>query len=57
MNALFYNDDTIHKIYINKGTYNFLYQLSQIIYSTLISNTINTFIKYLSLSESDISKF
>ena len=57
VNALFFNDDTIHEIYIDKGSYNFLYQLSQIIYSTIISAVINIFIKFLSLSERNISKF
>ena len=55
VNALFFNDDTIHEIYIDEGTYNFLYQLSQIIYSTLISAVINIFIKFLSLSDRNIS--
>ena len=50
-NALFFNDDTMHKIYEDKGEYNLLYQLPQIIYSTLISKFINALIKYLALSQ------
>ena len=47
----------MHKIYIDKGTYNFIYQIPQILYSTLISGVINALIKYLSLSENDIIAF
>ena len=51
INALFFNDDTMHKIYEDKGKFNFLYQIPQILYSTLISKFIDTLIKYLALSQ------
>ena len=51
INALFFNDSTMHKIYIDRGEYNFVYQLPQILYSTIISSFINFLIKYLSLTE------
>ena len=54
VNALFFNDDTMHKIYIDGGKYNFIYQISQILYSSLISGVISTLIKYLSLSQDNI---
>ena len=54
VNALFFNDDTMHKIYIDEGKYNFIYQIPQIIYSSLISGIINTLIKNLSLSQDNI---
>ena len=54
VNALFFNDNTMHKIYEDKGTFNFIYQIPQIIYSSLISGIINIIIKYLSLSEKNI---
>ena len=54
INALFYNDKTMHKIYIDEGIYNFVFQIAQIIYSTIISNIIILIIKCLSLSEKDI---
>ena len=44
----------MHKIYMEKGAFNFIYQLPQIIYSCIISAVINNFIKYLSLTENDI---
>ena len=54
VNALFFNDDTMHKIYIDEGKYNIIYQIPQIIYSSIISGIINTLIKYLSLSQDNI---
>ena len=54
VNALFFNDDTMHVIYKDEGKFNFIYQIPQIIYSALISGVINTIIKRLSLSSGDI---
>ena len=56
VNALFFNDNTMHKIYEDEGSFNFVYQIPQIIYSSLISLIINILIKYLSLSEKNILK-
>ena len=41
INALFFNDNTMHKIYEDKGKFNFLYQIPQILYSTIISRFID----------------
>ena len=46
----------MHKIYIDKGKYNFLYQIPQIFYSSLISNLISTLMLYSSLSEKEVIK-
>ena len=54
INALFFNDDTMHKIYIDEGSFNIIFQLPQIIYSSLISNIINKIIDYSALSENNI---
>ena len=54
INALFFNDSTMHKIYEDEGDFNFIYQIPQILYSTIISAFINIIIKYLSLSEKNI---
>ena len=54
INALFFNDDTMHKIYEDRGKFNFLYQIPQILYSTLISKIIDTLIKILALSQDNI---
>ena len=56
INALFFTDSTMHKIYEDKGIFNILFQLPHILYSTLISSFINLFIKKLALSERDIIK-
>ena len=54
INALFFNDNAIHKIFVDSGSFNFEYQIPQIIYSTIITSIINTIINYLSLSEKNI---
>ena len=54
INALFFNDDTMHKIYKDKGKFDLLYQIPQILYSTLISKIIDTFIRSFALSQNNI---
>ena len=54
ISALFFTDNTIHKIYEDKGIFNFLYNIPQILYSTIISAVINAIVKALSLTESKI---
>ena len=54
VNALFFNDSTMHNIYQIDGNYSFINQLPIIFYSSIISLFIITLIKYLSLSEKDI---
>ena len=53
-NMLFFNDDSMHKIYLDYGKYNFISQIPQIIYSTVISEGFDVFFKFLSLSEKEI---
>ena len=54
INALFFNDEIMHKIYSDEGSFNFIYQIPFIFYSSLISGIINTIVKYLSLSQKNI---
>ena len=54
VNTLFFNDVTMHKIYVNKGKYNLINQISNIIFSSLISSIINVILKYFSLTEKNI---
>ena len=56
VNALFFNDGSIHKIYEEAGHFNLLYQLPQIIYSSLISGVINSVLNILSLTGEYIIK-
>ena len=54
INALFFNDNTMHKIYEDKGEFQFISQLPQIIFSSLISIVLETLLNLLALSEDDI---
>ena len=54
VNVLFFNDNTMHKIHEDEGDFNFIYQLPQIIYSSLISSVIYAFLKKLALSQYSI---
>ena len=51
MNVFFFADETMHKIFLDYGKYNFIQQIPQIIYSTIISQIIEIFICYLSLTD------
>jgi len=44
----------MHKIYQDKGQFDFIYQLPQIIYSTLISFIIDILVKYFALTQNEI---
>ena len=54
INTLFFNDNTMHKIYEDKGKFNFLYQIPQILLSTLFSKIFDSLIRLLSLSQDNI---
>jgi hypothetical protein len=54
VNALFFTDSTMNKIYDDNGQYDFIYQIPKIIYSNLICTIINLIVRILSLSEKDI---
>jgi hypothetical protein len=54
MNVFFFSDVTMHKQFLNYGKYNFIQQIPQIIYSTIISQIIEVFICFLSLTDKHI---
>ena len=54
INGFFFSDNTMHKIYVDNGAYNIIYQIPQIFFSSVISTVINMILKLLSLSENDI---
>ena len=56
VNALFFTDSTMNKIYDDNGEYDFIYQIPKILYSNLICTVINLIVRFLSLSEKDILK-
>ena len=57
VNALFYDDDTMHKIYKSKGEFDIVYQLPIWIYSNLISLILNYPLGSLALSSDAIINF
>ena len=54
INAFFFTDETMHKITEDNGAFNIIFQIPQILYSTLITAVINMILKKLSLSELQI---
>ena len=56
VNGFFFSDETMHKVYEAKGSFNLLTHLPKIFYSTLVSSFINIILNRLSLSEKDIIK-
>ena len=54
VNSLFFNNKTLHQIYIDQGKYNFIYQIPIILYSTIIISFIDIIIKYFSLTEKNV---
>ena len=54
INGFFFSDDTMHKLYEDKGKYNILYRIPQILFSTIISAVINVLLKKLSLTEANL---
>ena len=57
INALFFNDNTMHKIYESKGSFDLEYQLPITLYSSIISMVLNTILKILVLSNDSIIDF
>ena len=45
INALFFSDDTMHKIYEDKGKFNIIYQLPHIVNSNLNYEKLNFLLK------------
>ena len=54
MNVIFFTDDSMHKIYLNYGKYNFIQQIPQIIYSTIVSQVLELFLGYLCFTDKSI---
>ena len=51
LNVFFFSDDSMHKIYLNYGKYDFVQQIPQIIYSTAISQLLEVFLCYLIMTD------
>ena len=54
VNALFFNNNIIHKIYEDCGQFNFIYHIPQILYSSLISTLLFAILKLFALTENNV---
>ena len=50
-NVFFFSDDSMHKLFISYGKYDFVQQIPQMIYSIIISQIIEVFLCFLSLTD------
>ena len=51
MNSLFFADETIHKLYLDEGKYNFGQAIPQIIYSLLLTHAFEILLCFLSMTD------
>ena len=51
LNVFFFADETMHKMFLDYGKYNFVQQIPQIIYSTIVSQLIELLLCFLSLTD------
>ena len=51
LNVFFFADETMHKMFLDYGKYNFIQQIPQIIYSTIVSQLIELLLCFLSLTD------
>ena len=57
VNALFFNDETMHNVYESKGLFDISYQLPIIVYSSFISMFLSVLMQKLGLSSDAIADF
>ena len=50
-NAFFFSNESIHKLYLNHGKYDFFEQIPQITYSIIITQIIEIFLCFLSMTD------
>ena len=51
LNVFFFSDESMHNVYQSGGVYNFFEQLYQMIISTLISQLLQIFLNYLTMTD------
>ena len=51
LNTFFFSDESLHKLFLNYGKYNFVQEIPQIIYSTIISSIIEIFLCFSSITD------
>ena len=54
LNVFFFTDESMHKVYKNYGKYDFVQQIPQIIYSTVVSQILELILCYLSLTDKHV---
>ena len=57
VNGLFFDDNTMHKIYESDGSFEIESEIAKILYSSLISLVINKILRILALSNEAVIKF
>ena len=50
-NVFFFSDESMHNIYANGGEHDFIDQLAQMVYSIIVSQILQIFINYLTMSD------
>ena len=50
-NVFFFSDESMHDIYVSGGKHDFFGQLAQMVYSTIVSQIIQTFINFLTMTD------
>ena len=51
-NVFFFSDESMHKIYTNGGEHDFIGQIAQMVYSTIISQLLQIYVDYLIMTDS-----
>ena len=51
LNAFFFSDDSMHKLFLNYGKYDFVQQIPKIIYTIIISQLLELFLCFLSYTD------
>ena len=60
LNVFFFADETMHKMFLNYGKFNFFQQIPQMVYSIIVSQLIEVFLCFLSMTDKhyyEIKKF
>jgi len=55
-NVFFFSDESMHNMYESGGEYDFAGQFAQMVYSTLISQLLQIFVNYLTMTDIDYYK-
>ena len=51
LNVFFFSDESMHNLYVSGGEYDFIGQFAQMVYSTIVSQLLQIFINYLTMTD------